>query len=272
MLQQSIHQTLLDSSSSTTREDRQQILSQNAASPETEIAPFGSEAPDIFKAIDRLEERILNSPRVPLTGKTMVDEEALLEQLDAIRLSLPEVVTIAQEILQYKHQIVREAQQQAQYILAEASHHADRVTDELGIIDRSEQEARQIGHQAIAECEQLKQQALLEIAQTRDCHARELGRMRQEVVAECQQIQAGADEYADRVLHNMEYQLKDLIQAIQRGRQCLNRDAEALRIITPPSELEVTSLSERLRKIGDCRPPEHSEQQHFEEMSIDANG
>jgi hypothetical protein len=271
MLQQSIHQTLLDTSSSNTREDPQQSVSRSHATPETEVDPLGFDAPDIFKAIDRLEERILNSPRVPLTGKTMVDEEALLEQIDAIRLSLPEVVTIAQEILQYKHQIVQEAQQQVQCILAEASQRAELVTDELGIVARSEQEAQYIRQQAIVECDRLRQQTLLEIEQARDCHARELERMRQEIVAECQQIQAGADEYADRVLHNMEYQLKDLIQAIQRGRHCLNRDAEALRIVTPPSELEVTSLSERLKEIGDCRPAEQSEQQHFEEMSLSSD-
>ncbi len=253
MLQQFFHQTLLDKNSSVSREDRQQLRSHNATLPEPEIKINGLESPDIFKAIDRLEARILNSPRVPLTGKTMVEEEALLEQLDAIRLSLPEVVTIAQEILVYKHQIVREAQQQAQQILDEASHCADRVTNELGIVERAEQEARHIRQMAIAECEQLKQQAILEVEQLHDCQARELGRMRQEVVAECNQIQAGADEYADRVLHNMEYQLKDMLQSIQRGRHCLNRDAEALRIVTPPSELEVTSLSDRLREIGDCR-------------------
>ncbi len=268
MLQQSIHQTLLDSSSSNTREDRQQSLLQNLDTPETEVHPRGVDAPDIFKAIDRLEERILSSPRVPLTGKTMVEEEALLEQIDAIRLSLPEVVTTAQEILQYKHQIVQEAQQQVQYILAEAHQRADLVTNELGIVDRSEQEATYIRQLAIAECDRLRQQTLLEIEQARDCHARELERMRQEIVAECQQIQAGADEYADRVLHNMEYQLKDLIQAIQRGRQCLNRDAAALQIVTPPSELEVTSLSERLKEIGECRSTPQSEQHHLEEMSI----
>jgi hypothetical protein len=267
MLQQSIYQTLLDSSSSNTNEDRPQSLSQNSATPETAVHPHGFEPPDIFKAIDRLEESILSSPRVPLTGKTMVDEDALLEQIDAIRLSLPEVVTTAQEILQYKHQVVQEAQQQVAYILAEANQRAEVVTNELGIVDRSEQEARYIRQLAIVECDRLRQQTLLEIEQARDCHARELERMRQEIVAECQQIQAGADEYADRVLHNMEYQLKDLIQAIQRGRYCLNRDADALQIIKPPSELEVTSLSERLKEIGDCRLTAQSEQHHLEEIS-----
>ncbi len=262
MLQQSYHQPLVDHSISTSQADRQQILSpKNIAPTEIDSIPqsgrfaneIGLESPDIFKAIDRLEERILNSPRVPLTGKTLVDEEVLLEQLDAMRLSLPEVVATAREILEYKRQIVREAQQQAQQMLDDASHRAERIGHELGIVERAEQEAGQIRQLAIAECDRLRQQTIAELQQLHACQSRELNQMRQEVVAECHQIQAGADEYADRVLHNMEYQLKDLLQSIQRGRQCLNRDAEPLRIVTPPSELEVTSLSDRLKEIGDSR-------------------
>jgi hypothetical protein len=101
MLQQSYHQPLVDHSISTDREERPQMRSpKNAAPVEMDAIAIGLESPDIFRAIDRLEERILNSPRVPLTGKTMVDEEVLLEQIDAMRLSLPEVVTTAREILE----------------------------------------------------------------------------------------------------------------------------------------------------------------------------
>jgi vacuolar-type H+-ATPase subunit H len=252
MLQQSYHQPLVDHSSSNDPADRQKMRSpKNSVATEIDEIAIELESPDIFKAIDRLEERILNSPRVPLTGKTMVDEEVLLEQLDAIRLSLPEVVTTAREILEYKHQIVREAQQQAQQVLDEASHCAAQISNELGIVDRAEQEAKQIRQMALGECEQIRQQAFVELQQLHDCQARELGQMRQDAMAECLQIQAGADEYADRVLHNIEYQLKDLLQSIQRGRQYLNRDADALRIVRPPSDLEVTSLSDRLKEIGD---------------------
>jgi vacuolar-type H+-ATPase subunit H len=261
MLQQSYHQALIEQGIAATP-DRHQMRSRsvrdaespkNIATTEFDANTIELGSPDIFGAIDRLEERILNSPRVPLTGKTMVDEEVLLEQLDAMRLSLPEVVTTAREVLEYKHQIVREAQQQAQHILDEANRCAVQVSNELGIVERAEQEARQIRQQALAECEQLRQQALDDIQQLHDCQTRELGLMRQEVTAQCHQIQVGADEYADRVLHNMEYQLKDMLQSIQRGRQYLTQDANTLRIVTPPSDLEVASLSDRLKEIGDSR-------------------
>jgi vacuolar-type H+-ATPase subunit H len=192
---------------------------------ETEIAPATFESLDVFAAIEGLETRILQSPRVPLTGKTMVNEEELLEQLDSIRLNLPEIVVTAQEIVNYREHLIRSAQQQAQQIIAEANQRAYQVANELGIIDRAEQEARQIEEIAIAECEQLRQQTILEAQRVRDLNSQEMERLRDRVTSECQQIQAGADEYADRVLHEMEDRLTDILHVIQRGRNRLNPES-----------------------------------------------
>jgi cell division septum initiation protein DivIVA len=214
MLQQSYHTTLADESYSN-------LLEYRSVEPE-EVKQVAIEYLDVFAALDRLEAKILNSPRVPLTGKTIVNEEELLEQIDAIRLNLPEIVNTAQEILQYKDRLIREAQQQVQQILAQANQHAYQVANELGIIDRSEQEARQIRQMAIAECEHLRQQAVIEVERVRDRNIQEIERMREQALAECQQIQSGADEYADRVLFTMEERLTDILQAIQQGRQRLH--------------------------------------------------
>ncbi len=252
MLQQSFHSSLA--------EDRIDYDASRGTVNRSDTSTIGIESLDIFGALDRLEETILNSPRVPLTGKTMVNEEELLEHLDLIRLSIPEIVATAQEILQYKHQLIQEAQQQVQQIVAEANQRAYQVANELGIIERSEQEARQIRQMAIAECEHLRQQTLIELERVRNHSIEEMEQMRQEILEECQQIQDGADEYADRVLHNMEYQLADILQSVQRGRQRIERDADIVRnsqsptlqskpIVTNGSEL--ISVGERLREISD---------------------
>jgi predicted GNAT family acetyltransferase len=239
MLQQSFHPALADETISNIADYRH---------VEMDTHPVQIDAPDVFVAIDRLEETIFNSPRLPLTGKTMVNEEELLEQLDAIRVNLPEIVATAQEIIQYKNQIVREAQQQVQQILAEANQRAYQVANELGIIDRSEQEARQIRQMTIAECEHLRQQTVTEVERVRNHNIQEMERMRQKVTSECQEIQDGADEYADRVLHNMEYQLTDILQAIQRGRQRLNTESIASgRNAQPPESVTGSSPDDRVR-------------------------
>jgi hypothetical protein len=233
MLQQSFHPALADEIFGNSISGYRSMLQESDSATETEVKSIELESPDIFTAIDRLEEKILNSLRVPLTGKTMVNEEELLEQLDTIRLNLPEIIATAQEILKYKDRIVTEAQQQVQQILAEANQRAYQVANELGIIDRSEQEAIQIRQLAIAECEQLRQQTIAEVERVRNHNIQEMERMRQKILIECEEIQAGADEYADRVLHDMEYQLTDILQAIQRGRQRLNVESVSLRHSQP---------------------------------------
>lgn len=188
-----------------------------APEPNTEIDSNHIEA-----ALDRLEETILNSPRVPLTGKTMVNEEQLLEQIDLIRLSIPPAIKTAQEILQYKNQIIQETQQQAQQMLAEANQRAYHIANELGIIERAEQEAREMHQIAISQCEQMRQQTIVEVERIRDLNVQEIERMRHETIAECQSIQSGADEYADRILSQMEEQFTDILQSVKMGRQRLN--------------------------------------------------
>jgi vacuolar-type H+-ATPase subunit H len=216
MLQHSHYPAVADQSYASILEDR--------SSP-THITAKNLESSSVFAALERLEDRILNSPRVPLTGKTMVDEEELLQQIDRIREQLPEVIATAQEVLQYKDRLIREATGQVQQILAEANQRAYQVANELGIIDRAEREAQQMRQAAISECEQLRQQTIQEVQRISDRHLQDLERMRSQVAIECQQTQDGADEYADRVLHNMEYQLTDILRAIQHGRQRLLGDA-----------------------------------------------
>ena len=211
MLQQTFYPALADEDLS--QSDHQQ----QAVADLTQM-----ESPGIFAQIDRLEEAILNSPRVPLTGKTMVEEEDLLDRLDAIRLSLPETLQTAREVLEYKHQIIKEAQQQAQQLLAEANRHAYQVANELGIIDRAEAEATQIRQIAMAECEQLRQQTIAEVEQIRHQNIQDMERMRQTVIEECNNIQDGADKYADRVLSDIELDLTDVLKSIQKGRTQLN--------------------------------------------------
>jgi cell division septum initiation protein DivIVA len=140
-------------------------------------------------------------------------------------LNLPEIVVTAHEIVSYKEHLIQAAQQQAQQIIAEANQRAYQVANELGIIDRAEQEARQIEQIAIAECDRLRQQTIAEAQRLSDLNSQEMERLRARVMSECQQVQDGADAYADRVLHEMEDRLTDILNVIQRGRNRLNPES-----------------------------------------------
>jgi F0F1-type ATP synthase membrane subunit b/b' len=184
---------------------------------------------DIQRELNRLEEMILDSPRFPLTRRTMVDEEQLLDQLELIQLNLPEAFHEAEEIVRQKDDIVLQAKQYAQDIVETAERRVAQILDEMEIIRQAELEAKQIRLQVQQECESAKEQTLAEIERMRRQAQQDLEEMRQMAIAECEEIQSGADEYADHVLKEMEHQLSEMIRVVRNGRQQLQIDPSPTR-------------------------------------------
>lgn len=180
---------------------------------------------------------ILASPRIPLTGKTLVDEDLLLDQLDAIRLSLPDAFAKALEIIGRQEEILQEAEDYGQELVDEAERVAARMLNETGIIQQAQQEADQLRQQTQQECQQLRQQTrqecqqlsqttLAEIEELRQEAHQDLEKMRAAAFADCREIEDGADDYADAVLTNLEEQLATMLRVIQNGRKRLETEVQ----------------------------------------------
>lgn len=170
---------------------------------------------------------ILDSPRIPLSRRTVVDEEVLLDQLDLVRLNLPAAFQEATEVLLHKEEVILEAEQIAQQILTTAEQRAAQILDEMDIVRLAEQEAHHIRQQVQRECEIMQQQVLSDIEQLRRRAQQELEEMQRMTIAECEDIQRGADEYADRVLSDMESQFAEMMRVIRNGRQQIQSDSAA---------------------------------------------
>jgi hypothetical protein len=100
------------------------------------------------------------------------------------------------------------------------------------------------------ECEALQKQTLTEIAGMRIQAQQEIERMHQMALAEREDIQHQADEYADRVLKNMEQQLTEILRVIRNGRQQLQKDRPSWRVSNPDvSTLADTSSTEEPAKV-----------------------
>ena len=66
---------------------------------------------DILHLVDRLEE-IFNAGRpIPLTHKLAVDEDRVLEIIDQMRVSIPDEVKKAQQILNQRDRMLAQAQE-----------------------------------------------------------------------------------------------------------------------------------------------------------------
>ncbi len=174
---------------------------------------------DIQLELNRLEEMILSSFRVPLTRHTLVDEERLLDQLDFIRLSLPPAFAEATEILQQKQEIILQAEEYGQQIVEAAQAKRAQILDDSDILKQAERQALEIRRQVQQECEAMMQDTLEEIDRRRRQCQQEIEEMRQTALAEAEEIQQGADDYADSVLESIEERLHEMMRIVRNGRQ-----------------------------------------------------
>jgi len=191
---------------------------------------------DIQQSLNVLEELILESPRVPFSGRTLVDEDQLLEQLDRIRLNLPTVFQEAMQIVQQRDRIISEAHQYAQDMMDAAEQEAARRLDDLGIVQQAEGQARQVKQQLEQDCEALRSQTRAEIEQWQTAAEQYWDETRQQTEDECRALRRDADAYAAEVLQNLEQKLADMMRVVRNGRTALPETAGTIETTVRPQE------------------------------------
>lgn len=114
---------------------------------------------DILHLVDRLEELFNESRPIPLTHSVMVDEERILDIIDQMRVSIPEEIKKAQQILAQRDRILAQAQEEASRKLALAQEKSDSMLENHGIVEAAQARARQIEDQAVLDIEKTKREA-----------------------------------------------------------------------------------------------------------------
>ncbi|MGL5924358.1 DivIVA domain-containing protein [Chroococcidiopsis sp.] len=190
--------------------------------PLADAADLGSG--EIQQELARLEEIILSSPHIPLTRRTLVDEEQLLDRIDLIRSLLPSVLQQAQAIVAQRQNILLQAEQEADEIIQTAQTQAAQIIDRTTIVQQADLSARQLQQQVQQECLLAQEENLQQIDRLRQEAERQIERMRQEAIMEAEDILRGADDYADAVLNSLEQQLTEALRIIYNGRRQLQPD------------------------------------------------
>lgn len=179
-----------------------------------------SQGLDLQSQLQKLEELIvLDGFKLPLSNRTIVDEEQLLSQLLTVEKSIPETIREAESILQMKEDIIARARQYAQEIIKEAEQRAAQIADELTIIQQAEIEAQQLRKQVQDEVEKLRRQNFSEVERVRRQTQQEIESLRKTTQMECEQIQRDSDTYADNMLQDLEHNLEEMLRVIQNGRR-----------------------------------------------------
>ncbi len=139
---------------------------------------------DILHLIDRLEETVTESRRIPLSDLRLVNEQRIWPLLDQMRISIPEEMRRAERIIREKERSKAQATEEAERIVELARQEAAQLAADHNIADAAKKEASAIRQ-----------------------HARQ----------EARQIVAGADEYAFDVLCDLEQELKRALTVIENG-------------------------------------------------------
>lgn len=132
---------------------------------------------DILYLVDRLENLIASSRRMPLLNQIIIKEGDILAIVEQMRTSIPDEIKQARRVVQDKERILAQAQADASTLLTKAREEADkavsresllRAAEERAreILRRSEDQAQQITRRAGAEGEQLKDEADAYVAET----------------------------------------------------------------------------------------------------------
>lgn len=141
---------------------------------------------EILSILEVLEDLIEKSISLPLSGRSLVDKEEVLELVKEIRLKLPDDIKQAKWVKEERQRILLEAQKEANNIIQEAESKISALVDEHEITRKAYEQAN-------------------EIISNAQKNARE--------------IRLGAREYADSVLSKMEQILRDTLDVIQANRE-----------------------------------------------------
>lgn len=146
---------------------------------------------DILHLVDRLEELFNDSRSVPFTHSVMVDEERILDIIDQMRVSIPEEIKKAQQLLAQRDRIIAQAKEEADRTLALARDKSEQMVERDAIVDA-----------ARARAEQMMIQIRLDNEETR----RE------------------ADEYAMQKLSDLEGELDRILSQVRNGIRTLQSE------------------------------------------------
>ena len=108
---------------------------------------------DIQHLIDRLEELFNESRGIPLTHSVAIDEDRFLDIIDQMRVSIPEEVKKAQQVLAQKDRILAQAQEEAARTIALAKDKSDQLTHKDVITEAAKVQAEKIIAQAQQEAD-----------------------------------------------------------------------------------------------------------------------
>jgi len=146
---------------------------------------------DILQMIDRLEELLNESRPLPFTHNVIVDEDRMLDLIDQMRVSIPEEVKKAQQLMAQRDRLIAQAQEEANRTVNLARDRSSELVERDQVVQAAYTQAEQIKAQAYADGEAIRREA---------------------------------DEYVLETLRNLEMEMERAINQIRNGIRTLQEE------------------------------------------------
>lgn len=139
---------------------------------------------DILHLVDRLEEVFNAGLPIPLMRKLAVDEDRVLELIDQMRVSIPDEVKKAQQILNQRDRILAQAQEEATRTVQLAKERSEQMIEREALVESAKARANEIVQAAKTDAEGVRADA--------DDYALEvLTRLEEELIKSLTQVRNG---------------------------------------------------------------------------------
>src|SRR6266850_1701928 len=139
---------------------------------------------DIQFLVERLEALIVNGRKVPMTSQVILEQAAILDVIDQLRVAIPEEVRQARRINQESDRVLSKAREEAEQIIGASQEQAAILLQDQSILREAEMRAQDI----------------LDKAQAKSA-----------------ETMSGADQYAADVLVRLESDLVKSLSIIKRS-------------------------------------------------------
>jgi len=141
---------------------------------------------DAIEIVDRIEEFLDKSKRIPFSSNIIVNENEIYDLLDELRNILPEEFKQSRWIVKERENMIEEAKRYSERIIKEAKEKAEILISETEILKNANRKSEE---------------------------------MMSAVEARARTIRLEAEDYADEKLANMGAVLHKLLTAIEKGRE-----------------------------------------------------
>lgn len=132
---------------------------------------------DILHLVDRLEELFNNSKPIPLSRNVVVDENSFMDIIDQMRISIPDEIKKAQQVIAQKDRILAQAQEEANRTVSIAREKSERMVEKSDVYQSAQSKADDVVRQAKLDAEQSQHDADRYVVDTLASLERELKRI-----------------------------------------------------------------------------------------------